>query len=200
MWISGPILNVAPPNPSVISITKNGVSSLDAYNFRDTRNGGNAFVPRIPIPNSQFESDIQFYLPKIDSLFLEKTGKMTIVEGIPSKNPVAPSDLSTGIRLYDLFMPAYTFSMRDIRVEKYNYRRYTMKNISEIDNRLDRVEDLVTLSILEISALNQSVRDAKTGLDRFKNGIIVDTFADHSKGNTGTRAYRNSIDFKGISS
>ena len=191
-----PILNVAPPNPSVISITKNGVSSLDAYNFRDTRNGGNAFVPRIPIPNSQFESDIQFYLPKIDSLFLEKTGKMTIVEGIPSKNPVAPSDLSTGIRLYDLFMPAYTFSMRDIRVEKYNYRRYTMKDISEIDNRLDRVEDLVTLSILEISALNQSVRDAKTGLDRFKNGIIVDTFADHSKGNTGTRAYRNSIDFK----
>ena len=191
-----PILNVAPPNPSVLSITKATRSALDAYNFRDTRNGGDGFAPRIPIPNSQFECDVQFYLPKIDSLFLEKTGKMTLVEGIPSKNPVAPSDLSTGIRLYDLFMPAYTFNMKDIRVEKFNYRRYTMKDISEIDTRLDKVEDLVTLSILEISALNQSVRDAKTGLDRFKNGIIVDTFADHSKGNIGTRIYRNSIDFK----
>ena len=191
-----PIVNVAQPNPSILSITKPTRSAVDAYNFRDTRNGGDGFAPRIPIPNTQFECDIQFYLPKIDSLFLEKTGKMTLVEGIPSKNPVAPSDLSTGIRLYDLFMPAYTFNMKDIRVEKFNYRRYTMKDISEIDTRLDKVEDLVTLSILEISALNQSVRDAKTGLDRFKNGIIVDTFADHSKGNTGTRVYRNSIDFK----
>ena len=191
-----PVVNVVPPYASVLSYTKQLVPVPDSINFRDTRNQGNAFVPRIPIPNSQFECDIQFYLPKVDSLFLEKTGKMTLVEGIPSKNPVAPPDLSTGIRLYDLFMPAYTFNIKDIRIEKYNYRRYTMKDISEIDKRLDRVEDLVTLSILEISALNQAVRDAKTGLDRFKNGVIVDSFADHSKGNVGTKVYRNSIDFK----
>ena len=191
-----PIVNTAPPTPSFLSINKEFEPVLNSNNFLDTRNGGDAFVPRVPIPNSQFECDIQFYLPKIDSLFLEKTGKMTLVEGIPSKNPVAPADLSTGIRLYDLFLPAYTFNIKDIRIEKFNYRKYTMKDISEIDSRLDKVEDLITLSILEISALNQSVRDAKTGLDRFKNGIIVDTFADHSKGNIGTKVYRNSIDFK----
>ena len=65
-------------------------------------------------------------------------------------------------------MPAYTFSMDDVTIKKYNYRRYTMKDIMDIDKRVERVENLVTLSILEQSALNMNVRDAITGLDRFK--------------------------------
>ena len=66
------------------------------------------FVPNIPIPTTQFEADVEYYLPKIDSLFLDKTGKMVLKEGEPSDNPVRPADLATGIRLYDIFMPAYT--------------------------------------------------------------------------------------------
>ena len=41
-----------------------------------------------------------------------------------------------------------------------------------------------------------NVRDAITGLDRFKNGIVVDAFKDHSKGDIGTNQYRCSIDPK----
>ena len=166
------------------------------YNFYGTDVGGNAFVPDIPIPTTQFESDIEYYLPKIDSLFLDKTGKMVLKEGEPSDNPVRPADLATGVRLYDIFMPAYTFSMDDVTIKKYNYRRYTMKDITSLDKRIERVENLVTLSILEQSALNVSVRDAITGLDRFKNGIIVDSFDDHSRGDVGVEQYRCAIDPK----
>ena len=56
-----------------------------------------------------------------------------------------------------------------------------MKDIAALDSRIDRIEELVTLSLLEQSALNMNVRDAVTGLDRFKNGIVVDTFSDHSR-------------------
>ena len=170
--------------------------SGEIYNFYDTKTEGNAFVPNIPIPTSQFEADVEYYLPKIDSLFLDKTGKMILKEGEPSENPVRPADLSTAVRLYDVFMPAYTFSMDDVVIKKYNYRRYTMKDIMDIDKRVERVENLVTLSILEQSALNMNVRDAITGLDRFKNGIVVDSFRDHSKGDIGTEQYRCSIDPK----
>ena len=86
--------------------------------------------------------------------------------------------------------------MDDVSIKKYNYRRYTMKDIMDIDKRVERVENLVTLSILEQSALNMNVRDAITGLDRFKNGIVVDSFKDHSKGDIGTEQYRCSIDPK----
>ena len=166
------------------------------YNYFDNAVDGNAFVPNIPIPTTQFESDVEYYLPKIDSLFLDKTGRVILKEGESSDNPVRPADMATAIRLYDIFMPAYTFSMDDVTIKKYNYRRYTMKDIMDIDKRVERVENLVTLSILEQSALNMNVRDAITGLDRFKNGIVVDAFKDHSKGDIGTNQYRCSIDPK----
>ena len=119
---------------------------------------------------------------------------MVLLEGNSAVSPRPPNDMSTGIRLYDLFLPAYTFSVDDITIKKFNYRRYTMADIAAIDRKVDNVQQIVMLSILEQSALNMSVRDAVTGLDRFKNGIVVDTFANHEKGDVGTLSYRNSVD------
>ena len=175
--------------------TANG-SRLSDTNFRDAVNSGNAFVPNFPIPKTRFECDIQYYLPRVDSLFLEKTGALTLLQGVPGEPPTPTPDLQTGIRLYDFYLPPYTFSADDIDVTKYNYKRFQMKDIAKIERRVDRVEELVTLSILEQSALNMSVRDAVTGLDRFKNGIVVDNFRDHSKGEVGNQQYRNSVDPK----
>ena len=121
---------------------------------------------------------------------------MVLAEGEPSDNPVPPADIATGIRLYDIHMPAYTFDMEDVTIRKFNHRRYTMKDIMDIDRRVNRVEKLVGLSILEQSAMNANVRDAVTGLTRFKNGIVVDPFQDHSKGDIGSQQYRVAVDAK----
>jgi hypothetical protein len=181
---------------SKIATIVDGVSSFNSTNYRDTSNGGNGFVPRLPVPFTPFQSDLEYYLPRIDSLFLDKTGKMILLEGNSAISPQRPSDLTTAIRLYDLHLPAYTFSVEDITVKKYNYRRYTMADIASLDRKIDNIQQVVTLSILEQGALNMSVRDAVTGLDRFKNGIVVDSFANHEKGDVGTLPYRNSVDPK----
>ncbi|MBI51728.1 MAG: hypothetical protein CL779_00725, partial [Chloroflexi bacterium] len=165
-------------------------------NYRDPLNNGNGTAPRMPIPNTRFKSNITYYMARYDSLFLEKNGALTLVKGVSSNSPQPPADLSTGIRLYDLYLPPYTFAADTINVKKFNYKRYRMKDIAKIERRVDRIEELVTLSILEQSALNMSVRDAVTGLDRFKNGIVADNFRDHSKGAVGDQQYRNSIDPK----
>jgi hypothetical protein len=195
-----PIVNTlaegANSKESKIPTIVDGVSSFNAINYRDTSNGGNGFVPRLPIPFTPFQSDLEYYLPRIDSLFLDKNGKMILLEGNAAISPRRPSDITTAIRLYDLYLPAYTFSVEDIHVKKFNYRRYTMADIAAIDRKVDNIHQVVTLSLLEQGALNMSVRDAVTGLDRFKNGIVVDTFANHSKGDVGTIPYRNSIDPK----
>lgn len=189
-----PIVNTNPTTGSIIASIVDGEDAQGSKNFKDTNNGGDAFVPRIPVPGNQFECDLQYYLPKVDALFLEKTGAFTLVPGVPSDNPKPPADISTGIRLFNIALPAYTFSVKNTKVRKFNYRVYQMKDIADIHRRLDRVEDLVTLSILEQSALNMSVRDAVTGLDRFKNGIVVDNFSDHSKADVNSSQYRASID------
>ena len=191
-----PIVNTTGNLKSVISLVEKGVDAQGATNFRDTTNQGNGFAPRIPVSGTQFMCDMSYYLPRYDSLFLESTGALTLIEGKSDSNPIPPADLATGIRLYNIYVPAYTFSVKHITNKKFNYKRYRMKDIAGIERRIDRVEELVTLSILEQSALNMSVRDAVTGLDRFKNGIVVDTFRDHSKGEVGSSQYRNSVDPK----
>lgn len=191
-----PIVNTLPDNESQIATIVDGVTSFDSTNYLDTSNGGNGFVPRLPIPFSQFQADLEYYLPRYDSLFLDKSGKMILLEGNSAVSPQPPNDLTTAIRLYNLFLPAYTFSVDDITIKKFNYRRYTMADIAALDRKVDNIQTIVTLSILEQSALNMSVRDAVTGLDRFKNGIVVDTFANHEKGDVGTLPYRNAVDPK----
>lgn len=188
-----PIVNTVGPDSSVIATITDGRDRQSAMNFFDSINGGNSHLPRFPAPNSFFKCDIQYYLPKVDSLFLDKSGTLTILEGDSDKTPVKPPDLATGLRLYDIELPAYTFNIKDVRVKKYNYKRFQMKDIAGIERRIDRLEDLVTLSILEQTAVNFNVRDAVTGLDRFKNGIVVDPFEDHSRGDISSQ-YRNSID------
>jgi len=84
--------------------------------------------------------------------------------------------------------------MKAVEIVKYNYKRFTMSDIAGVEARIDRLEEVIALSILEQSALNMNVRDAVTGLNRFKNGIVVDGFSDHSQGAVGQEQYRNSMD------
>ena len=191
-----PIVNTTGSNPSVISSLVPGVDAQHSHNFRDESKGGNAFVPRLPVSNSIFESDIEYYLPQFNSLFIEKSGALTLVAGEPAEEPIKPADLADGVRLYDILLPAYTFSVKDIKIKKFNFKRYRMKDIASLDRRIERLEDIVSLTLLEQSALNMSVRDAVTGMDRFKNGIIVDNFMGHERGDVFAAQYRNSIDPK----
>ena len=191
-----PIVNTKTENGSVIAPLVPGVDAQNSHNFRDKSKAGNGFVPRLPVPDSIFVSNVEYYLPQWNSLFLEKSGALSLVAGQPSEEPQTPPDIAEGIRLYDIYLPSYTFSVKDIKIKKYNYKRYRMKDISSLDKRIERLEDIISLTLLEQNALNMSVRDAVTGLDRFKNGIIVDNFSSHGKGNVYHEQYRNSVDPK----
>ena len=125
---------------------------------------------------------------------MESNGNLVLSPGEPSLDPRPVGDMASGIRLYDVYLPAYTFSIDDIFIRKFNYKRYQMKDIAVIDRQVQNLTEVVALSLLEQSALNVNVRDAVTGLDRFKNGIVVDNFHDHGGGETGIDQYRNSID------
>tara|TARA_R110002050_G_scaffold15817_2_gene48350 strand:+ start:962 stop:8479 length:7518 start_codon:yes stop_codon:yes gene_type:complete len=198
-----PVVNSTGASSTVIPTIVDGRSQQGAVNFNDSTfrgagagkpDEGDAFVPRIPISGTQFQCDIEYYLPKVDSLFLEKDGSLNLVAGVPADKPLPPADLSTGIRLYDIYLPQYTFSIKNCKIKKFNYKVYRMSDIANINRRIDRLEELVTLSLLEQSTLNMSVRDAVTGLERFKNGIVVDTFRTHERGEINSSQYRNSID------
>ena len=167
-----------------------GQASLDDIPFYKENNLGDFFDIR-PYPGttdilaldpySPITGKIDYYLPRVDSLVILPNGDFAIEKGTPSLTPSSPETSENGLVLFDLAIPAYTFEAGDIRVRKYNHRRYTMRDIGEIDRRVSTLEYYATLSLLEKSANDKSIFD-DDGTSRFKNGIVTDGFRNFTIG------------------
>ena len=156
-------------------------------------NGTGASSAPLPISETVYESAYEFYLNRIDSLYISKTGKFVVAKGTPSLNPQTPEELSDGILLYHLNIPAYTYKLSDITTKSFDNKRYTMRDIGKLEKRIEKLEYYTVLSLLEQDTFNTQVRD-EFGNDRFKNGILVDNFEGHGVGNTASTDYKCSID------
>jgi len=146
-------------------------------------------------PASNVQSDLEYYLPKRASIFLDDRGNIVVREGASSERPRLPAPIDNAMKLADLSLPAFTFKPQDVTIERERTQRFTMRDIGRIEQRLTNVERVTTLSLLEKDAQSFEVTDAN-GLNRFKSGFIVDPFRGHSVGDTRHPDYRNSMDMK----
>ena len=143
--------------------------------------------------NSDVTSDFEFFLPKIVKLFLDKEGNFKAVEGASALDPQVPETLDGAMHLYTLEVPAYTLSTEDITIKKVDNKRFTMRDIGKLEDRIENLEFYTQLSLLEQSAQSLQIQDAQ-GFDRFKNGFIVDNFSGHNIGDVGNVNYKAAID------
>ena len=194
--------------PAYISPTT-GISSelRDCIDFRPRRIDGGTLVQNIelPVPNTNWSADYSYYLPRTDSVFLSTIGtsaREVVAEdvfgsnkGLPSLQQTPPSRMDGTMDLYRLKIPAYTFKANDVGIEYIENKRYTMRDISNLEKRLSNVEYYTSLSLLERATESLVIKDG-AGLDRFKSGILVDEFSGHSIGNVFSGDYKCSIDFQ----
>ena len=169
----------------------------DCIDFRPRRSDSNPDVIEnieLPVPNSNWQADFSYFLPRTDTVYLSRERKFGSNRGISALTTVAPTRLDGTMNLYTLFIPAFTFNAKDVRAEYIENKRYTMRDIGKIEKRLSNVEYYTSLSLLEKDAEDLTIRDVN-GLDRFKNGILVDGFNGHSVGNVLTSDYQCAIDF-----
>jgi hypothetical protein len=143
--------------------------------------------------NSDVSTDFEYYLPKIVKVFLDKDGTFRAVEGASALSPQAPKNLDTAMHLYTLQLDNYTLTTDHVEVETIDNRRYTMRDIGALEKRIDNVEYYTQLNMLEQSAQSLQIQDAD-GLDRFKNGFIVDNFTGHGIGDVGNLDYKAAMD------
>ena len=139
-------------------------------------------------------SDFEFYLQRVDKIFLDKEGNFRVLKGASSLDPEIPGVLDNAMHLYTLFIPSYTLDTADIGIEAVDNRRYTMRDIGKLEKRIENVEYYTQLSLLEASAQSLQIQDAN-GFDRFKNGFIVDNFTGHGIGDAGNLDYKVSMDY-----
>ena len=146
--------------------------------------------------NSDVTTDLEFYLPRIDKIFLDKDGNFKVVKGASSLSPQIPKGLENAMHLYTLFLKAYTLDTNDLVIQKQDNKRYTMRDIGRLEKRIENVEYYTQLSLLETQAQSLQIQDAE-GFDRFKNGFIVDNFTGHGIGDVGNVDYKVSMDMAG---
>ena len=148
----------------------------------------------IPHPDWSDSIEVSYYLPRRDKLILNAKGNFEVLYGTPSLKPTYPPDKPQSMTLYLLDKADYVFGTSDIKFKMLDNKRYTMRDIGRIDNRVKKLEYYTSLSLLEKSAEDLLVLDAN-GNNRFKSGILVDTFNGHKIGDVVHQDYNISMDF-----
>ena len=193
------VLDFRPSVPQVLtgSGTQSSPYTLNATRYFDfkTRAFTNNEVG-IPGISDTTTLSLQYYLPRVDKLFLSKDSVFSIVKGAPNTRPQPPEDIEDAMLLATISYTPYVFDVdTDITIEETNFKRYTFRDIQVLEDRIKTLEYYTQLSLLESDTANMQIRDA-SGLDRFKNGFIVDNFASLATADTLHPDYRVSTDFE----
>lgn len=176
-------------------VRKDATEAYTANNYIFDVEENNA-GPKIPLVGSSIVVDYSYYLPRIDRVILNKIGTFEVIQGVPSSTPVAPVEPDEAMTLYVLAYPAYLGFVSSTSIQTFKNKRYTMKDIGGLEKRIQNLEYYTSLSLLEQSTVNKqdlSILDS-TGLPRYKNGVMVDSFIDKTVSNFVARDFSASID------
>jgi len=121
-----------------------------------------------------------FYLPRIDKLYLDKFENLIVSKGVSAKDPkVSPSNDQSLMELGTILLPPYLYDPDDVSINLVDNRRYTMRDIGQLEDRIENLEKVTSLSLLEVSTEALRIED-EDGNNRFKSGFFVDNFTDRT--------------------
>ena len=152
-----------------------GSRSPFEFDSRDFSGGGQS--PAVLVTDENITFDYNHYLGRIDRLFLNRDSSFTVQQGTPSVRPVEPEGISESFELAKITYQPYVYNAkREVKIDFRANKRYTMKQIGDLDTRIRTIEEVTALSLLENKTESLVITDPTTGLDRFKNGFVVDPF------------------------
>ena len=184
--------DIAGASTNLATIDQITGSSFDF--FHRQFDGTGASTVDTPKNASNLQADFEFYLGKIVSLFLQSDASFRLVEGISAEDPTIPKDLEDGaLKLGSFNLPPFTFQPKDVGIQRFKTQRFTMRDIGRLKDRLETVESLTALSLLERDAESFEIQDAN-GLNRFKSGFVVDNFKGHRVGDALNKDYNIAMD------
>ena len=145
------------------------------------------FGLHIPESGSTFSSDLIYYKGRIAKVYINNQGVFGINDGVPAQagnqraeSPPAKPDT---LEIAELNIPAYPSLPSEIKIRLLKNKRFTMRDVARMNERLEKLEYFTALSFLEKQATDTTELD-NDGLDRFKNGILVDPFTGWSVAST----------------
>jgi len=175
------------PRVSVFTSTTSSPFDFSSRNFTT-----NSEPTRILSPNESSLLGYDYYLARIDKLYLDKIGNFVLEKGISSKNPKAPNKNDAVMEIATIKLPPYLYNPANAIVTLMDNRRYTMRDIGLIEDRVENLERVTSLSLLEVNTQTLQIQDAD-GNNRFKSGFFVDDFKNYSFINRGLSFIRINV-------
>ena len=161
--------------PRVADFTST-TSSPFAYESRDFAAVGS--TPTLVVsPNESMTLGYNFYVGRKDRVVLDPEGNFSILFGAPAEDPALPSASDASLELARIEYPPYLYSPDDAKIIEIDNKRYTMKDIGKLEDRIENLEEITSLSLLERQTESLQVIDAQ-GQDRFKTGFFADDFSN----------------------
>lgn len=171
---------------------RNYLDFRPSVNASNTFTGGTARINELPKNTDLINADVTYYLPRHDRLILDENGNVSVLEGVSSLDPKFKEIPENSIELYRFRMNPYTLNDSDMNVQYVETKGYTMKDINNIEKRIDRLEETTALTLLELDTSIFEVLDSQ-GNNRTKSGFLADNFVDHFHSQIGSNEYRASI-------
>jgi len=177
------------------------VNATSTFQYNYNIAGDNRQGLFIPTDLSTFTTDYAYYLGRKDKLVLTKDRSFKIIEGAPSINPLIPTEPDGSLVIANLTHTPYTGYIpteapagvtSDLSIDKVKHKRYTMQDIAGLESRINNIQYYASLNLLEQKASSLQISDAY-GLNRFKNGILVDDFSSFSTADTVNNDYYAAI-------
>jgi hypothetical protein len=178
--------------PRVAPYTASSYSPFE-FSARNFASDGQ-YSKYILCPGENIVLSYSYYLGRIDRVFLNSDGTFDVAQGIPSDNPLPPPLKANSLDISTISIPPYVYNVKNVIVDMSEHKRYRMSDIALLEQRLQRVEKFTTLSMLESKTENFTIKDAETGLDRFKCGFFVDDFSSHEYHDIQNPIFSTAID------
>ena len=159
------------PRVPVFTDTNTSPFFYDERNFADA----GSTVPLVTAPNEGISLGYNFYVGRKDRVVLDPQGTFRVIPGAPATDPVLPTGASGSMELAQIVYPPYVYDVNDIQIINIDNKRFTMRDIGAIEKRVENLEEITTLSLLERETESLQVLDAD-GNNRFKSGFFADDF------------------------
>ena len=160
--------------PRVSNFSGTGISPFD---FTSRTTAFNTNPKFLLSPSGSTLLGYDYYLGRIDKIYLSEYGILSILKGESAPNPEPPVNINNSMELATINLPPYLYNPRNARITLTDNKRYTMRDIGELEDRIENLEDVTTLSLLEVSTEALRIEDIN-GRNRFKSGFFVDSFID----------------------
>ena len=191
---------------TVEPVTFATIASVPVNPTVSTAIDGPSFGLTIPRPEQEMDINYEYYVGRKDKIVMDDHGVFSAVSGTPSLTPVEPLTPENAMCIAIVTIPPYPSLAPNVAkstgrneygvtFRTLDNRRYTMRDIGAIEQRISRLEYYTTLTLLEKSTESLFIPSATDDtLNRFKHGILVDAFTGHNVGNPKDPNYSCSID------